>query len=76
MSMQCAICDVRVFKGYFCKKCYKEYKNDIFGGAAWIKCCKNFEQIRRRKVSKDPPMVHLGDKWDIDNDNNLVYKEQ
>lgn len=59
---------------FFCFKCYSSFKEDIDNNVEWVKVLKSFA----RKERRHPPFkfIYLGDTWDIDTDNNLVFKEK
>lgn len=68
----CCICGVDIYRGYFCRKCYFGFKDDILSNKTWVKFLRNFERKRRR--SKRFIIIYLGDTYDIDNNHNLIYK--
>lgn len=73
MERKCAICERSILRGTYCYKCYKEYEKDILAREEWTKVLSNIEHKRRRKPQFK--LIYLGDNLDIDDDYNLVYKD-
>jgi DNA-directed RNA polymerase subunit RPC12/RpoP len=72
----CAICGGKVRRDqWFCYACYQKFKQDIKAREPWTLLLRNDEQRRRRGESKQQPTVYLGDKYDIDDNGNLVFKD-
>lgn len=70
--MNCCICGVSVNKGYYCLRCYNEFKHDIIGKAEWVKALR-LSEIRERRYMPGVIFIYLGDDYDIDIDGNLVF---
>jgi hypothetical protein len=69
----CSICGDKIWRDWYCYKCYQKYKKDIKGNSPWTKFLQNLEKKRRREPII--PMVYLGDKYDISNDGRLMIRE-
>ena len=67
---KCVICHKTLKSEWYCKSCYKLWKSDILAKKPWIRFLFNEERKSRRK--KEPPMVYLGDVWEISSDGRLV----
>jgi hypothetical protein len=73
MNKQCSICECNISRGWFCRKCYELWKDNILSKKQWVRYLQNYESRRRRQPQLQ--IIYLGDMFDIDNDRNLVIKE-
>lgn len=75
----CAICQSEYRptkpKEWFCNKCYHMWYKEIHDREPWVKFCISSELSRRRQQRKQINFLFLGNKWDIDNDGNLIIRE-
>jgi len=72
---KCAICGVIIHRSFFCKKCYDRFRDEIISKEPWTSFLVNEELKRRRQLKREPIFIYLSDKWDIDLDGNLVYRD-
>lgn len=69
----CSICERRIIKGWYCYRCYIEFRSEIEDNLPWTRYIQNLEKRRRREPT--PPIVYLGDRFDITDDGHLVLRE-
>ena len=75
VMFRCSICETRIYRGWFCWKCYKKWQDDILSNKRWTRFLLNEERVRRYRAEKEPKIVLLGDKWDIDTLGRLVRRD-
>lgn len=63
----------RQIEDFYCKRCFAEWAEDIKNKAEWVRYLKNLEQQRRR--TPHPPVVYLGDKYDISPDGKRIPRD-
>lgn len=60
-------------RGWYCYRCYLEFRSDIEDNALWTRYIQNLEKKRRRAPIL--PVIFLGDKFDITDDGHLVVRD-
>lgn len=70
MGFLCSICEREITRGWYCYKCYIEYRQDIESNQPWTRFLQNQEKRRRR----EPIFIYIGESdsgdgviWQVEN---------
>jgi len=64
----CSVCEKEISRGWYCYKCYKEFRGDIEANVPWTRFVQNEEKRRRRQ----PEFFHLFEGYDFSEDERIV----